>query len=120
MLIQFIFFLIYDILINISCMNDCENRNIFNSINFTILEVEKIKYEIINEQKIFIFKKENYNDNLLVNFFSINCDMQILINDIYNFEEINNYRNNDTFSIRIKLEDIENTKIKILHLIYLN
>ena len=97
-------------------MNDNENKNIFNGISYTILEVEKIKYEIINDEKIFIFKEENYNNNLLVNFFSINCDIQIYINDIYNYEEINNIRNNDTFSIKIKLEDIENTKIKILHL----
>ena len=106
MLIKFIFLLICDILINISCIKDCENRNIFNSINHTILEVEKIKYENINDEKIFIFKEQNYTNNLLVNFFSINCDIQIYINDIYNFEEINNIRNNDTFSIRIKLEDI--------------
>ena len=48
MIIQFIFLLIFDILINISCMNDSENKNIFNGISYTILEVEKIKYEIIN------------------------------------------------------------------------
>jgi len=54
MLIKFIFFFIYDILINISCMNDFENINtfknngIFINNNFTILEVEKIKYENIN------------------------------------------------------------------------
>ena len=122
MLIKFIFFFIYDILINISCMNDSGNINIFknNGIfinnNFTILEVEKIKYENINDEKIFIFKNGNYNNNLLVNFFSINCDIQIYINDKYNFEKINNIRNNDSFSIRIKLDEIENAKIKALYL----
>ena len=126
MLIKFIIFLFLDILININCLNNCENINIFknniktNSTNYTILEVEKIINETINDEKIFIFKNENYNNNLLVNFFSINCDIQIFINDTYDFEKINNIRNNDSFSIRIKLDEIENTTIKVLHLNYDN
>jgi len=121
MLIKFIFLLILGILINISCINDCENLEIFNSNDNSILEVEKIIYETINDEKIFVFKKnESYNNNLLVNFFSINCDIQIHINNTYDFEKINNIRNNDSFSIRIKSDEIENTKIKVLHLNYDN
>ena len=120
MLIKFIFLLILGIFINISCINDCENLEIFNSYDNSTLEVEKIINETINDEKIFIFKKGNYNKNLLVNFFSINCDIQIYINDTYDFEKINNIRNNDSFSIRIKLDEIENTTIKVLHLNYDN
>ena len=116
MLIKFIFLLILGILINIRCINDCENLEIFNSYNYSELEVEKIINETINDEKIFVFKNGNYNNNLLVNFFSINCDIKIYINDIYNNEKINNNRNNDSFSIRINLDEIENTKIKVLHL----
>ena len=98
MLIKFIVLLILGILINISCINDCENLEIFNSNDNSILEVEKIIYENINDEKIFVFKKnENYNNNLLVNFFSINCDIKIYINDKYDLEKINNIRNNDSF-----------------------
>ena len=112
----------FNIFINISCLNDFENINLFksnskiNKNDYSILEVGKIRNEDINDEKIFIFKNEKYKNNLLVNFFSINCDIQIYINDIYNNETLNNIRNNDSFSIRINLDEIKNTKIKVLHL----
>ena len=61
--------------------------------------------------KNFLFLKKNY---------SINCDIQIHINDTYDFEKINNIRDNNSFSIRIKSDEIENTTIKVLHLNYDN
>ena len=123
---KYIFLLIMGLFINISSMNDCEDINKFNyyrginSKDFTILEVEKIINETIKYKKFFIFKEENYTNNLLVTFYSINCDIQIHINDTYDFEKINNIRDNNSFSIRIKSDEIENITIKVLHLTYLN
>ena len=89
------------------------SKNLFNEYdNNFIINSEKKKIENIkceNNNSI-IFNSSKKNEDLLINFFSINCDIQV---KIYNENNIIENHKNNTFSIKIPYNLSRNIEIHV-------
>ena len=100
----------------------------YNSKKCVLLnkEIEEIPLDTIQSFSIkiknkfnFKFSPDNNDGDLIVNIHSINCNIKINRNNDLNIDNIKN-KYNDTFSFRIKSDEIGNANFTITPLIYLN
>ena len=95
-------------LININCQLKQENND---EIEPKKVQIKYLHYKNWNK---FLFKSINDEKDLLVNFHSIDCDIQIFsINETNIIKKINNKNKNNIFSLLIQKEKIKNTLLYI-------
>ena len=95
-------------LININCQLKQENND---EIEPKKVQIKYLHYKNWNK---FLFKSINDEKDLLVNFHSIACDIQIFsINETNIIKKINNKNKNNIFSLLIQKEKIKNTLLYI-------
>ena len=120
---RIIFYILISILYskfhNINCEIKLGNQNDFNTSNIEYLKLEprkvQIKYLDYIKKNQFIFEGINETNNLLVNFHSIDCDIDIDNNPNTNLK-ITEIKKN-VFSILIQNNEINNTKLFVNSLI---
>ena len=109
------------ILIFLTCQNEIKDEfklRMDNYMDYT-LEAGKVQMKYVNDtnRKPFIFKDEGINNDLLVNFYSLSCNIEL---SSYTSQNISTLKlNGNAISMRIKNNSFQTTDIIIKEKIHL-